>query len=191
TYRPSRFDRYVDQLSKGNRLFARLLMSNQEVAGLRLFVGRGQCTLCHSGPLLTNQEFFTLALPFGQPGPDQGRAAAFDAVEKDPFNCLGAHSDAGPSDCRELRFMSRDRLGFLAAFKTPSLRNVALTAPYMHAGQFASLEEVLGHYSDAPTPAFPEHSDIVPRRFSGGEKRALAAFLATLTSPIDDPFAAR
>ena len=186
-----RFDRYVDQLTRGNRFLASRLLSGEEIAGLRLFIGRGQCTLCHAGPLFTNHEFFTLGLPFGTPGPDPGRAVTFAAVRGDPFNCLGPHSDAGPGDCRELRFMSDDRFGFLTTFKTPSLRNVAVTAPYMHAGQFERLDQVLEHYSSAPRPPFPEHTDILPRHFSNEERRAIAAFLKTLTSLVDDPFAPR
>jgi cytochrome c peroxidase len=188
-FEPSPFDRYVEALARGNRLVASGILSEEQIGGLRLFIGRGQCTLCHRGPLLTSHEFFTLALPFGEPGPDQGRAGAFAAVRGDPFNCAGAHSDARPDDCRELRFMSSDQLGFLAAFKTPSLRNVSRTAPYMHAGQLATLDKVIAHYSDAPTPPFPEHTDILPRRFSARERAQLVAFLFTLDSPVNDPFA--
>ena len=188
-FTPARFDRFVDDLRRGNRLLARRHLSEEEVAGLRLFIGRGQCTLCHSGPLLTGHEFFALALPFGAAGPDPGRAEAFAAVKADPFNCVGPHSDARAQDCKELSFMSSDRLGFLATFKTPSLRNVALTAPYMHAGQLARLEQVIDHYAAAPVPPFPEHTDIRPRRLSATERRQVAAFLATLSSPIHDPFA--
>ena len=81
----------------------------------------------------------------------------------------------------------RDSLGVLANFKTPSLRNVALTAPYMHAGQFATLEEVVDHYARAPEVPFPEHTDIQPAPFDERDRAHLVAFLATLTSPIDDP----
>ena len=80
-----------------------------------------------------------------------------------------------------------------AAFKTPSLRNVALRPPYMHAGQFASLEEVIGHYVKAP-PAVVGHTELShggaghserkPIRLSGHEIEDLAAFLASLSGPI-------
>ena len=190
TFTPARFDRYVDQLTRGNRLLAARLLSDDEVAGLRLFVGKGRCTLCHSGPLLTNHDFFALGLPSATVE-DGGRADGFQSVREDRFNCLGRHSDARPADCGELTFMSSDRLAFWRAFKTPSLRNVAITAPYMHAGQLQTLEQVVRHYSVAPRPAFPEHSDVPPRAFSAGEEKALVAFLGTLTAPIDDPVTPR
>ena len=79
------------------------------------------------------------------------------------------------------------------AFKTPSLRNVALRAPYMHAGQFASLEEVVAHYAKSPAAAVG-HSELAheggghverkPIRLSGSEASDIAAFLRTLSGPI-------
>ena len=78
------------------------------------------------------------------------------------------------------------------AFKTPSLRNVALRAPYMHAGQFASLEEVVAHYVKSP-PAAVGHSELAHEgaghaerkaiRLSESEVRDVAAFLQTLSGP--------
>jgi cytochrome c peroxidase len=190
-FRPSRFDRYVAQVLERNHLMARALLSSDEIAGLRLFLGRGRCTLCHRGPLFTSHEFFTLGLPFGAPGPDAGRASALAAVRADPFNCLGRYSDARRESCTELLFMTEDRgrLGVLANFKTPSLRNVAATAPYMHAGQFATLDDVLAHYASAPEVPFPEHTDIQPADLAPPERAELKAFLGTLTSEIDDPYA--
>lgn len=187
TFTPARFDRYVAQLARGNRLVASLLLSADEIEGLRLFVGKGQCTSCHAGPLLTNHDFFALGVPAGGTGDDGGRADAFQSVRDDAFNCLGPHSDARPADCGELSFMSGDRLAFWRTFKTPSLRNVALTAPYMHAGQFRTLDQVVDHYARAPRPQFPAHSDILPRAFTAAERRAVVAFLGTLSAPIDDP----
>ena len=76
------------------------------------------------------------------------------------------------------------------AFKTPSLRNVALRPPYMHAGQFASLEQVIGHYAKSPVAAVGQselahagqrHAQRTPIRLSESEIRDLAAFLRTLS----------
>jgi cytochrome c peroxidase len=186
---PSRFDRYARELAKGNHLLARLWMSDEELAGLGLFIGRANCILCHSGSLFTNHEFFSLGLPFGAAGPDPGRAAAYKAVHADPFNCRGRYSDAPPEACKELQFMADDALGFLANFKVPSLRNVTKTAPYMHAGQFQRLEQVLEHYNRAPGVPFPEHTDIRPLALSLEEQAQIIAFLETLSSEIEDPHA--
>lgn len=185
-FRPSRFDRYVEALLRDRHFSASRLLSAREREGLAVFIGRGKCTNCHRGPLLTSFEFFSLGLPKASDKPDAGRGHAFDAVEQDPFNCLGRYSDAGPGDCVELRFMAHDSLGLFANFKTPSLRNVAVTAPYMHDGRMKTLEDVVAHYDRAPRVPFPEHTDIQPLGLSPAERAALVAFLGTLTSDIDD-----
>jgi cytochrome c peroxidase len=70
-----------------------------------------------------------------------------------------------------------------AAFKTPSLRNVALRAPYMHAGQMATLADVVRHYSKAP-PAAAGHSELRPVELSEAEAQDLIAFLGTLSGAV-------
>jgi cytochrome c peroxidase len=190
-FRPARFDRYVEALLGERRLTASRILTQQEREGLRLFIGRARCTDCHRGPLFTSFEFFSLGLPKAAGELDAGRGHAFDAVQEDPFNCLGRYSDAEKSACVELRFMAHDSLSFLANFKTPSLRNVALTAPYMHDGQFGSLDRVVLHYNEAPRVPFPEHTDIQPLGLSPPQRAALVAFLATLTSSVDDTVNAR
>jgi cytochrome c peroxidase len=83
----------------------------------------------------------------------------------------------------------------LGRFKSPSLRNVEFTAPYMHDGRFATLEAVIDHYSTGVKP----HPNLDPRmrplKFTDSEKAALVAFLKTLTDPkflrhpkFSDPF---
>lgn len=65
----------------------------------------------------------------------------------------------------------------------PSLRNVAGRAPYMHAGQFASLAEVLDHYNRAPA-APTGHTELTPLRLMSGEQCQIEAFLRALSGPI-------
>ena len=82
---------------------------------------------------------------------DFGRALGIQAVLLDVFNCTGPYSDAKPDDCHELRFLSRDtHVPLEGAFKTPSLRDVAKTAPYFHDGRFATLRAVLDYYNTPP-----------------------------------------
>ena len=70
----------------------------------------------------------------------------------------------------------------MRAYKTPSLRGVADRAPYMHAGQLATLAEVVAHYDRAPrAPA--GHSELEPLRLSADERRQIEAFLRTLSAP--------
>jgi len=81
----------------------------------------------------------------------------------------------------------------LAAFRTPSLRNVAERPPYMHAGQFTSLEQVVEHYAKSPQAALghselarpgEKHADRQAIRLSAADIQDLAAFLGTLTGPV-------
>ena len=115
---------------------------------------------------------------------------------KDEFNCLGPYSDAKPGQCGELQFLSASDASQLAAFRTPGLRNVAARPPYMHAGQFASLEQVVQHYAASPKAvlghselALPEdrHAERQPIRLSADEIKDLAVFLGTLTGPVHQP----
>jgi cytochrome c peroxidase len=110
---------------------------------------------------------------------DTGRAAGARLVLADEFNCLSPYSDAAPEQCAELRFMLSEGEQLLRAFKPPSLRNVAQRPPYMHAGQFATLEETLAHYNSAP-PAPAGHSELEPLNLSLTQLAQLQAFLHAL-----------
>lgn len=95
--------------------------------GALLFYGKANCAECHSGNLLTDQEFHNIGTP--QFGPGKDNAAPLDA---------GRFAETGnPKD----RF----------AFRTPPLRNVAITGPWMHNGAYASLEEAIRHHLDPKT----------------------------------------
>jgi cytochrome c peroxidase len=156
---PSRVDRYIDAVLDGRNTAAATLDA-QEVRGLRLFVGKAQCISCHNGPLLTDQHFHNTGVPQRDPTrADRGRAAALRQLQQDEFNCLGRYSDARADQCGELRFLALDDPHMEGAFKTPGLRDVAQRPPYMHAGQIASLEEVVRHYVQAP-PATVGHSEL-------------------------------
>ncbi|MGZ5067823.1 MAG: hypothetical protein ACXWBW_19645, partial [Usitatibacter sp.] len=108
-----------------------------------------------------------------------GRATAIASLKADEFNCRSRWSDAGPGECRELphRVPASER-----AFKVPSLRNVADRAPYMHAGQFATLAEVLDHYNRAPGESVLKALHLEP-----AELDELAAFLRTLSGGVAAP----
>lgn len=191
----SRFDRYVEATVGGNPRGQQVLTA-QEVKGLRLFIGKGQCVSCHNGPLFTDQHFHNTGVPLRHPAnPDRGRAAAIARVLEDEFNCLGPFSDATPDQCQELRFIATEDTGMEGAFKTPGLRGVALRPPYMHAGQFASLEEVMAHYVKAPRSVVGHselahggagHTERQPIQLNAQEIKDVAAFLGTLSGPITD-----
>jgi cytochrome c peroxidase len=113
---------------------------------------------------------------------DEGRLTGASTVLKDEFNCRSRWSDA-PQKCAELKFLVTGDHTLELAYKVPSLRNVARRAPYMNAGQFATLAEVLDHYNRAP--AAPEaHTELKPLRLKAVELRQLEAFLNALSGPI-------
>lgn len=185
-YTPSRFDRFADALADTGRAPAGIL-DEEEVAGLRLFVGKANCTQCHNGPLFTNYEFHNTGVPAGDALPaDRGRADGAKNVLADEFNCRSRWSDANAEQCSELEFLIADGPELLRAYKVPSLRGVAERAPYMHAGQFATLEDVVAHYNRAPrAPA--GHTELKPLRLDERERHQLVAFLRTLSAPTAAP----
>ena len=180
---PSRFDRYVDVVVGGESGQQQSLMSKDELQGLRLFIGEASCLQCHNGPLFTNNEFHNTGL-INYPGddPDKGRVTGIRDVVADPFNCRGPFSDDPRHRCDELEF-ARTGPELIGAFRTPSLRNLEGTAPFMHKGQLATIAEVLQHYNEAPD-AMIGHNEAEPLRLSKRELRQLEAFLGTLSAPF-------
>lgn len=182
----ARFDDYVQAVQTNNLPGMLTTLTGDEVAGLRIFIGKGECTKCHNGPLLTNNDFHNTGVPqrAGLPA-DSGRLLGVQQVLRDEFNCLSKYSDA-PNTCDELRYAKVGDHTTERAFKPPTLRNVAESGPYMHAGQFTSLALVLDHYNRAP--AAPEgHTEIHPLRLSHRELGYLEAFLRTLSGPLNVP----
>jgi len=177
----TRFDRFAKAVAAGTEPDGDAALTGEELLGLRLFIGKARCATCHSGPRLTDGQFHNTGVPPAPGKPhDLGREQAIAQVEADPFNCFGRFRDGGDEACGELRFMRREGIELRRAFKTPSLRGVADRPPYMHAGQFATLEEVIDHYARAPQPG-DGHSEAEPLQLSEREKAALVAFLGTLS----------
>jgi cytochrome c peroxidase len=180
---PARFDDYATAIATDPSTMHTGSLSGAEVGGLQLFLGKAQCASCHNGPLFTNHEFHNTGV-FAIAGqlPPMGRYDGIRTAREDPFNCLGKFSDADASECIELRF-ARDENDLVGAQKTPTLRNVTLTAPYMHGGQFKTLSEVIQHYNDAPTSML-NHNEAKPLGLRAVEASQLEAFLHTLTAPL-------
>ena len=192
-YGESRFDRYAQAVVAGEPE-GQALLTAPELRGLRLFITKGQCVTCHNGPLFTDHAFHNTGVPpRDRDRPDRGRADGVRRLLQDEFNCLGRYSDAKPAQCRELEFMATNDPSQLAAFRTPSLRNVAERAPYMHAGQFATLEQAVGHYAASPK-AVLGHSELARPGERHAERQAIlltemeindvAAFLRSLSGPV-------
>jgi len=176
----SRFDRYVSAVLAGEKPAGDAALSRREIKGFRIFIDKGQCINCHNGPRLTDEFFHNTGVPARPGAPkDRGRVTVLEDVKRDPFNCLGPYSDASPDDCGHLTFMSHDVFLFTGAFKPPSLRGVAGRPPYMHAGQFDTLDQVIEHYDIAPF-TFTGQTELHPLKLTFQERAALLAFLETL-----------
>jgi cytochrome c peroxidase len=188
----SRFDEFVLGLSGGDE--AKLgVLSASEQRGLQLFFGRGNCSLCHSGPAFSDGEFHEIGLRQSAGGPEPARYDGVGALLANPFNGRGAYSAAaGSRRARELEFL-KPRADDFGKYKTPSLRDVARTAPYMHQGQLASLGEVV-HYYSTFEGALPQnhHQEtfLVPLGLTASEQSDLVAFLGSLSTVEPTPIVA-
>lgn len=187
----SPFDRFAARLERGEATSDTDYPAAAR-RGLRLFAGRGNCRLCHVGPNLSDGEFHDTGVAPRKGGPlrDPARYEGIPAVLADPFNAAGAHSDdpEGPR-ARELRYLARTSEAW-GQFRTPTLRNVARTAPYMHEGQLATLEDVVRFYSTLEGAAPAGHHGeqlLVPLDLTEREIADLVAFLETLTDESVDP----
>ena len=158
---------YVRTIQSGDSTFDRFsdgaadALTETERSGLRVFRGRGLCTTCHLGPTLTDERFHNTGVAWiGTSYTDPGRAA----VTK----------------------LDRDR----GAFKTPSLRDVARTAPYMHNGSLATLEDVVAFYNDGGRANPHLDRDMFPLKLTPAQS-ALVAFLKTLNGVISEGVSGR
>jgi cytochrome c peroxidase len=185
------FDEFRDALARGDRAaLARYPLAAQR--GLKTFVGKGACRVCHFGPGFTNGEFHEIGIPFtlGPGRVDAGRHEGIKRLRSDPLNLLGRFSDdASGAAATQTRHVESTHASF-GQFKTPSLRNVALTAPYMHNGRLATLRDVVRHYSELDMDRV--HADgeslLRPLKLSERETDDLVAFLESLTDPrASDP----
>jgi cytochrome c peroxidase len=179
----SAFDDFRDALSR-NDVAEMKKYPEAAQRGLRMFVGRGNCNACHFGPAFSNGEFHdTGLLFFTRGGVDPGRHGGIRKLEGNPLNLLGLYNDdrsgASAVKTRQVAIEHRN----FGEFKTPSLRNVALTAPYMHDGSLATLADVVRHYSEVSPDRL--HADgealIRPLRLNSAESADLVAFLESLS----------
>lgn len=115
--------------------------------GRELFFGKAHCSACHVGPNFTDNAFHNLGVSIDRDDPDVGRHVV--------SNLLG---DRG-------------------AFKTPTLREIARTAPYMHDGSLATLEEVIAYYNKGGTPNPQLDEEMTPLNLTPEEQQDLVTFL--------------
>lgn len=173
------FDRYVDAVARGDATGGGHL-DEAQIRGLSTFLRRGSCVSCHHGPILTDRAFHNLGLPFSGPF-DAGREVGARQVLTHEFNCRSPWSDT--PRCEELEYLDPTFPDFQQAFKTPTLRNVALTAPYMHHGELATLDEVVAFYDELPGDAASNHRELTlrPLGLTPADRADLVRFLQALT----------
>ena len=159
TFLDSPWDRYLQGETDA--------LAPDALAGAHLFYGRAGCADCHSGPLLTDLQFYNLGVP--QIGAGKGREQPFD---------FGRARETG-------------YLLDMYAFRTPPLRNVAITGPWMHNGAFTSLETAVRHHFE-PLPTYDESQltslmqATVPEDPAVCHIAASAPSLAATTPPLTD-----
>ncbi|MCS7025692.1 MAG: cytochrome-c peroxidase [Bryobacteraceae bacterium] len=126
-------------------------LTPEQVRGMDVYFNKAKCDQCHEGINFTSNAYHNLGVGMDKPNPDEGRFA----VTKNP-------ADWG-------------------AFKTPTLREIARTAPYMHDGSLKTLEEVVEFYNQGGVPNKNLDEKIKPLHLTEQEKKDLVAFLKALS----------
>jgi cytochrome c peroxidase len=132
-------------------------LSDAAQRGWKLFTGKGHCSACHSGPNFSDDAFHNVGVGFGAPQPDLGR-----------YEVTKVAGDKG-------------------AFRTPTLREIARTAPYMHDGSQPTLEAVVEHYDKGGTPNPQLDEEIFPLKLTAQEKADLVTFMKEALASPDYP----
>lgn len=163
--------------------------------GLKLFIGPANCRSCHHGPTFTDGEFHDtrITLRFPAPAADPGRLAGVTKLLTSQFNAMGPFNDSAESRRSLPTAYLVNSIEYRGQFKTPSLRNVAMTAPYMHGGQMTTLEEVIAFYSSPPPlppppppkPSPPTGSPSGPPAFAGGHTHRAATGPEKVLLPLN------
>ena len=152
---------YVRTIRSGDSGFDRYAagqthaLTGVESTGLQVFRGKGNCVACHVGPNFSDEAFHNTGIAWRD-----GRVA-----DEGRFTVSKIEKDRG-------------------AFKTPTLREAARTAPYMHDGSLATLEDVVDFYDRGGRPNPQLDPEMRPRQFSADEKTALVAFLRALAGQV-------
>lgn len=156
---------------------AKQALSDQAQEGMNIFFGHGGCSQCHSGPLLSDQKFYNLGV------------AETDSLRLDPQHrstrryqlaSMGLpmqESDPG-------RFLITKIPADAGAFRTPPLRQVAQTGPYMHNGSISTLAEVVAFFSEGGGGDAHKTPLLKRPRFNAREQAALIAFLESLSGGV-------
>jgi cytochrome c peroxidase len=160
---------YVRSVLSGDAPYDRFIngdrdaLSQEQQRGLQIFRGKGNCTACHVGPTFSDERLHNTGVAWRE----SRAGSAVTGVFTDPggFGVTNRPEDRG-------------------AFKTPTLREVARTSPYMHDGSLRTLQAVVNFYSDGGRSNPAQDPEIRPLRLTPAEKRALVAFLKSLSGTV-------
>jgi cytochrome c peroxidase len=189
-FQPSAFDAFMADPKASP-------MSDAAIRGARLFIGHAGCVECHRGPMFSDYAFHNIGAPqAGQyvPLTDTGRLSGLGALTTAEFSRRSSYSDdTNNTAYLDIKAPLDDATTDLVTgqFKTPSLRNVSKTAPYMHDGAYQTLWDVVNHYNfGGETGNYTGEKDpaIAPLMLSNGDLSDLVEFLQALEDgPANDP----
>jgi cytochrome c peroxidase len=151
--------------------------------GLALFSGKAGCLQCHNGPLASDQNFHNLGLPEHSLFETMPLAQVTHRYEQYIKGVTEAQYRAADRDLG-LYYVTK-RKEDIGKFRTPSLRELKYTAPYMHNGLFETLDEVIAFYNAGGGPAPGKSPLVKPLGLTDQEQKDLKAFLESLSS--DEP----
>jgi cytochrome c peroxidase len=160
----SRYDRFISG-DRGS-------LNDDERKGLEIFRGKGNCNSCHTGPSFSDEQLHNTGIAWRD-----GRLSDEVVRAREERDLRG--SPGAMADCPT-------RVGAVEKFKTPTLRELSRTAPYMHDGSFDSIEQVIEYYDRGGNPNPGLDPELHPLHLSEAEKRNLEQFLRTLAgnSPL-------
>lgn len=162
---------YVRSILSGDAPFDRFAagdraaLSAAQQRGLALFRGKAHCTVCHLGATFTDERYHNTGVAWREPPPGS----------REP----GRLTDDG-------RFIVTGQTADLGAFKTPTLREVARTAPYMHDGSFATLNDVVDFYNRGARRNPGIDPELRPLHLTNSERHDLVSFLRALSGRVSN-----
>jgi cytochrome c peroxidase len=162
----------IDRYLKGDTA----ALSTEVRNGLALFQGKAGCIQCHNGSLLSDQRFHALGVP---ENPDLFADPLRHITFRRFFRTLGAPNAENYREDPGLYGVTKEKADW-GKFRTPSLREVSRTAPYMHNGAFATLEDVVAFYDRGGGQHQNKSPLIKSLGLTAAEKRALVEFLKSL-----------
>lgn len=179
------FDLFREALARGDAPSS-WNFSEPAIRGLKIFIGKGGCANCHSGPNFTNGGFFATGLSRFAPGgkADPGRSEGLREVLASRFNLLGPYNDdPSRASAQHTRAAAQEKAP-AGEFKVPSLRNLVLSAPYGRDGRVETIAEVVRHYADLDPAqlAAKDGRPAVPLKLSTREQTDLVVFLQSLST---------